>query len=87
MLESFNITATQSGQTLESCGQGLPARGAGRHFIAPAVNKFNKPFMVKLTNRSEWDRGILPTKQDQLIWYIDEVTGAMVYDHGKKELS
>jgi hypothetical protein len=43
--------------------------------------------MVRLPDRSEWDRGIVPLGKRGLIWYTDgskmnEGTGAVVYGHG-----
>jgi ribonuclease HI len=51
---------------------------------------FHKPFTVKLTNRSEWDRGLVPIQQGGLIGYTDgsktnEGTGAGVYGHGMRQ--
>jgi hypothetical protein len=48
---------------------------------------FHKPFMVRVTSRSEWDRGFVPIQQGGLIWYThgsktSEGTGAGVYGHG-----
>jgi hypothetical protein len=45
---------------------------------------FHKPFTVRLPDRSEWDKGILPLGKRGLIWYMDgskmnEGTGAGVY--------
>jgi ribonuclease HI len=50
---------------------------------------FHKPFTVKLTNRIEWDRGLVPIRQWGLIWYTDgsktnEGTGAGLYGHGMR---
>jgi hypothetical protein len=50
---------------------------------------FHKPFTVKLTSRSEWDRGFVSIRQGGLIWYADgsktnEGTGAGVYGHGMR---
>jgi hypothetical protein len=44
---------------------------------------FRKTFTVRLTSRSEWDRGFVPIRQEGLIWYTDgsktnEGTGAGV---------
>jgi hypothetical protein len=36
---------------------------------------FHKPFTVKLTSRSKWDRGIVPIRQRGLIWYTDGSNG------------
>jgi hypothetical protein len=51
---------------------------------------FHKPFMVRLPDRSEWDRGIVPIGKRGLIWYTDgsktnEGTGARVCGHGMRQ--
>jgi hypothetical protein len=50
---------------------------------------FHTPLTMKLTSRSEWDRGFVPIRQGGLIWYTDgsktnEGTGAGVYGHGMR---
>jgi hypothetical protein len=47
---------------------------------------FHKPFTVRLPNRSEWDRGIVPSGKKGIIWHTDgskmnKGTGAGVYGH------
>jgi hypothetical protein len=50
----------------------------------------HKAFTVRLPDRSEWDRGIVPMGKMGLIWYTDgsktnEGTGAGVYGHGMRQ--
>jgi ribonuclease HI len=51
------------------------------------IYAFHKPLTVRLPNRSEWERGIVPMEKGRLTWYTDgsksnEGTGASVYSHG-----
>jgi hypothetical protein len=50
---------------------------------------FHKPFTVRIPDRSESERGILPMGKGELIWYTDrsksnEGTRAEVYGHDMK---
>jgi ribonuclease HI len=51
---------------------------------------FHKPFMVRLPDRREWERGIAPIGKGGLVWYADgsktnEGTGAGMYGHGMRQ--
>jgi hypothetical protein len=48
---------------------------------------YDKPFMIRFPNRSEWKEGFQPDRKGGLIWYTDgsktnKGTGAGVYCYG-----
>jgi hypothetical protein len=50
---------------------------------------YDKPFMIRLPDRSEWKEGFQPDRKGRLIWYTDgsktnKGTGARVYCDGTR---
>jgi hypothetical protein len=50
---------------------------------------YDKPFMIRFPDRSEWKQGFQPERKRGLIWYTDgsktkKGTGAGVYCHGTR---